>query len=71
MRYKELDLNKTKEVSNSETKKTETKTNRDLIISKVETHTVKVIRDSMPTLIANEYVKEHTNWVKGITFPTR
>ena len=70
MRYKELDLNKTKEVSNSETKKTETKTNRDLIISKVETHTVKVIRDSMPTLIANEYVKEHTNWVKGIINPS-
>jgi len=55
----------TKEVTN-EKGETSTKTQKELVLAKIEQIVVKGRRDAMPTWTANSYVQAHTSWVHGV-----
>ena len=40
--------------------------NRDIVCAKIEGHITKINRDSIPTFLANDFVKDHTVWIRGV-----
>jgi hypothetical protein len=40
--------------------------NRDAVCAKIEGHITKLNRDSIPTFLANDFVKDHTVWIRGV-----
>jgi hypothetical protein len=40
--------------------------NKEVICQKIEGHITKINRDSIPTFLANDFVKDHTVWIRGV-----